>query len=64
MKHTYTAVRFRRLKRSYAGSSNEMQDFTSCTTRTSRTTWQGPLSNKQTFVYIPSLDLDNIALNF
>lgn len=45
MKHAYTAVRFRRLKRSYAGSSNEMHDFTSCTTRT---TWQGPLSNKQT----------------
>ena len=45
MKQAYTAVRFRRLKRSYAGSSNEMQDFTSCKTRT---TWQGPLSNKQT----------------
>ena len=45
MKQAYTAVRFRRLKRSYAGSSNEMQDFTSYATRT---TSQGPLSNKQT----------------
>ena len=34
MKQAYTAVRFRRLKRSYAGSSNEMQDFTSYATRT------------------------------
>ena len=62
MKQAYTAVRFRRLKRSYAGLL--MRCKISPVARLVPLDRVPSQTNKLTFVWIPSRDLDNIALNF